>query len=297
MIINFCPSFFTFAPKIPYCDYSILELSGFRDWSFQIGHLTSDLSELVNLARWSRLEIFKFKTSSGFGHLSSCLSTVDILTSLYLDKETFFDHEHDRVIFSKGHGSPAVYPILAKLGYFGKDELENYCKPNGILRLHSDYSIPGCFFVGGSLGNGIGFAAGLAIARPWQNFIVVLGDAELYEGSVWETLLFINHHKLKNIILIIDRNKFGILGPTEEMIKLESLADKFKSFGFKVSEIDGHNLVQLRNEFKEKPTEPHVIIANTVKGKGVSYMEDKYEYHTIIPSSTLDIEVGMRELS
>ncbi len=266
-------------------------------WRIKIGQLTSDLGELAALAKWSRLEIFKFKTSSGFGHLSSCLSTVDILISLYLDKDTFFDHEHDRVIFSKGHGSPAVYPILAKLGYFSEVEFENYCKPGGILRLHSDYSIPGCFFIGGSLGNGIGFAAGLAIARPWQNFVVILGDAELYEGSVWESLLFINQHKLKNIVIIIDRNKFGILGHTEEIIKLESLADKFKSFGFKVSEIDGHDLPQLRYELRGKPTEPHVVIANTVKGKGVSYMEDKYEYHTIIPSSTKDIETGIRELS
>ena len=263
----------------------------------EIGHLTSDLVELADLAKWTRLEIFKFKTGSGFGHLSSCLSSVDILTSIYLDKQTFFDHEHDRVIFSKGHGSPAVYPILSKLGYFSQDEFEKYCKPNGILRLHADYTIPGCFFLGGSLGNGIGFAAGLAIARPWQTFVVLLGDAELYEGSVWESLLFINQHRLKNIQLIVDRNKFGILGDTEEMIKLNPLSDKFKSFGFKVSEIDGHDLAQLRNEFKDKPTEPSVIIANTIKGKGVSYMEGKYEYHTIIPSSSKDISKGLQELS
>jgi transketolase len=186
--------------------------------------------------------------------------------------------------------------MLAKLGYFSESELEKYCKPEGILRMHADYSIPGCFFIGGSLGNGIGFATGLAIARPWQNFIVLLGDAELYEGSIWETLLFINHHKLNNLTLIVDRNKFGILGDTEDTIKLNSISEKMKAFGFKVSEIDGHDLTQLREVLRLKPLEPHVIIANTIKGKGVSYMEDKYEYHTIIPSSTQDITQGLMEL-
>jgi len=261
------------------------------------GHLVLGIEELIKEAKWTRLQIFKFKTNSGFGHLASCLSSVEILVSLYLDKATFFDIEHDRIIFGKGHGSPAVYPILSKLGYFPEDELEKYCKPDGILRLHSDFSIPGCFYVGGSLGNGIGFAAGLAIARPWQNFVVLLGDAELYEGSVWESLLFINHHNLKNVLIIVDRNKFGILGNTEETVKLNPLNAKFEAFGYEVVEVDGHDLSQLRNVLSNKPVKPKVIIANTIKGKGVSYMEDKYEYHTIIPSSTEDIKKGISELS
>lgn len=254
-------------------------------------------TELEELAKNFRKEIFIFKTSSGFGHLASSLSCVDILVSLFFDLDTNFDLEHDRVIFGKGHGSPAIYPILAKLGYFSRDELKKYCLPGGILRMHSDYSIPGCNFVGGSLGNAIGFAAGLAVARPHQKFIVILGDAELYEGSIWESLLFISHHKLLNLTVIVDRNKFGILGNTEKSLKLESIDDKFKSFGFETLRINGHNFSELRKAFSIKFAIPKAIIADTIKGKGVSYMEDKFEYHTIIPSSKKDIEQGIKDLS
>ena len=249
------------------------------------------------LAKTFRKDIFIFKTNSGFGHLASSLSCVDILVSLFFDPASNFDLEHDRVIFGKGHGSPAIYPILAELGYFSRDELNKYCKPNGILRMHADYSIPGCNFVGGSLGNAIGFAAGLAVARPWQKFIVLLGDAELYEGSIWESLMFISHHQLTNITIIVDRNKFGILGNTENALKLEPLVNKFEAFGFETYKINGHSYSDLRSTFALESKLPKAIIANTIKGKGISYMEDKFEYHTIIPSSKEDIELGIKELS
>ena len=260
-------------------------------------HRDSMINELTQYAKQVRYEIFKFKTSSGYGHLASCLSCVDILVSLYLDSENEFDIKHDRVIFSKGHGSPAVYPILSGLGFFPQSELDKYCQKDGILRLHADYSIPGCFYVGGSLGNGIGFGAGLALARPWQHFYIILGDAELYEGSVWESLMFINHHQLTNITLIVDRNKFGILGDTEKMIKLEPLDRKFSSFGFEVTRIDGHNFDSLRKFFTSKEKRNRILIADTIKGKGVSFMEGKYEFHTIIPKDQKQIELGLKELS
>lgn len=257
----------------------------------------SDLVSLEQYAKRIRYEIFKFKTRSGYGHLASCLSLVEILTSIYLDKENAFDISHDRIIFSKGHGSPAVYPILAGLGIIEENDLAKYCQKDGILRLHSDYSIPGCIYVGGSLGNGIGFAAGLALARSHQHFYVILGDAELQEGSVWESLLFINHHKLKNMTLIVDRNGFGITGSTESSLKLESLKDKFEAFGFDTLEIDGHNFDSLRGVFSRKSNSPRVVIAQTIKGKGVSYMEGKYEFHTIIPKEKRLIQQGLKELS
>jgi len=253
--------------------------------------------ELSEKARQTRKEVFKFKTSSGFGHLASCLSCVDIVTSMYYDPEVEFDPKEDYLIFSKAHGSPAVYPILADLNFYDKSELDKYCRPGGILRLHADGSIPGCHFVGGSLGNGIGYAAGLAKANPNKKVFVILGDAELYEGSVWESMIFIVHHNLSNVTLIVDRNKYGILGATEEMLKLEPLASKFSSFGFDTEEIDGHNFDQLRTSFIRKSSLPKAIIAKTVKGKGVSYMEDKYEYHTIIPKSENDISQGLEDLS
>jgi transketolase len=252
-------------------------------------------SILRSTARKVRKRIFEFKTRSGSGHLASCLSTVDILVSLYFDEDTYFNPNEDVVIFSKGHGSPAVYPILVDLGFVSADELEKYCQPDGILRLHADSSIPGCSFVGGSLGNGIGYAAGLAYGSN-KNVYVILGDAELYEGSVWESLIFIAHHNINNLHLIVDRNKMGILGATEDLLKLEPLKEKFESFGFETRVIDGHNFKELSSCFK-KSDKPVVTIANTVKGKGVSYMEGVWQYHTIIPKDEELINKGLEELS
>ena len=254
------------------------------------------IKELEEIAKSSRKRIFQFKTQTGIGHLASCLCTVDVLVSLYHDDKTVFNHNKDIMIFSKAHGSPALYPILANLGYIKEDELEKYCTPEGILKLHSDASIPGCYFVGGSLGNGVGYATGIAHGSK-KNVYVILGDAELYEGSVWETLMFISHHKMNNIRLIVDRNGMGILGKTEELLELEPLEDKFKSFGFDVHTIDGHNFKEIREVFSKKNKNPEVIIANTIKGKGVSYMEDVWQYHTIIPKEEELINTGLKELS
>lgn len=251
--------------------------------------------ELKIVAKSVRRRIFEFKTSSGVGHLASSLSVVDMLVSLYYDK-TAFDPDKDILIFSKAHGSPAIYPILVDRGLVDPSELDKYCRKGGILRLHSDSTIPGCHFVGGSLGNGIGYAAGLAFKNDKKVF-VILGDGELYEGSVWETLTFISHHNLKNMKLIIDRNQLCILGGTEELLKLEPLRKKFESFGFDVTEIDGHNFEELRAAFSKMSERPEVIIANTIKGKGVSYMEGKWEYHTIIPKDPNLIKIGKEELS
>ena len=147
------------------------------------------------------------------------------------------------------------------------------------------------------MGNNIGYASGLAYGND-KNIYVMLGDAELYEGSVWETLMFISHHNLKNIKLIIDRNQLGILGHTEKLLKLNPLKDKFKSFGFDVHTVDGHDFDEMRSVFSlYNDDKPEVVIANTVKGKGVSYMEDVWQYHTIIPKKEEDIKIGLEELS
>ena len=251
---------------------------------------------LEKIAKSVRKRIFEFKTRTGKGHLASCLSLVDLLVSMYYDEETNFNHKEDIVIYSKGHGSPAVYPILADLGYIENDELEKYCQPEGKLRLHADQSIPGCHFVGGSLGNGIGYAAGLAYGTG-KNVYAILGDAELYEGSVWETLIFVAHHKINNLYMFVDRNKMGILGKTEELLKLEPLKEKFESFGLEVHEVDGHDFDELRKVLSIKSDNPKMIIADTIKGKGVSYMEDVWQYHTIIPKEKDLLETAMEELN
>jgi transketolase len=252
--------------------------------------------ELEQKAKSVRKRIFEFKTKSGAGHLASCLSCVDIVASLYYDDKTAFDHKKDILIFGKSHGSPSVYPILVDLGYIDKAELDKYCTPEGILRLHSDGTIPGCYFVGGSLGNGLGYAAGLAYKSD-KEVVVLLGDAELYEGAIWESLMFIAHHQINNLRIIVDRNGLGILGATEELLKLDPLDAKFKSFGFDVKTIDGHNFDELRNVFAQKVKKPEVIIANTIKGKGVSYMEGLWQYHTIIPKEKELLKTGLEELS
>jgi transketolase len=242
--------------------------------------------DLGKKANQFRSELIKFKTATGSGHLASSLSIVDVLISIYLDSSTYFDHKKDVLVFGKAHGGPALYPILAELGYFKAEELDRYCRPGGILRMHPDRSIPGCTYVGGSLGNGIGFAAGLAWAERQKQTVVILGDAELYEGSVWESLLFIAHWNLNNLLIIVDRNGLGILGPTEELLRLEPLSQKFESFGFEVLELNGHDFGELREAMAKPPKNPTVIIANTVKAKGVDFMENRAEYHTIIPRET-----------
>lgn len=254
------------------------------------------IKELQRKAKSVRKELFAFKTRAGAGHPASCLSMVDIIVSLYYDKKTAFNPKKDILIFSKGHGSPAVYPILADLGYFSKKELDRYAMPGGVLRVHSDGSIPGCYFVGGSLGNGIGYAAGIALGAPDTNVYVILGDGELYEGSVWESLLFIAHHSLANMTLIIDRNQLTTLGNTEELLGLEPLADKFTAFGFKTYSINGHDFSALQKVLNKRSKVPVAIIANTIKGKGVSYMEGKWIYHVIVPQGE-EAERGLQELS
>ena len=246
--------------------------------------------DLQAKANFVRREIIKFKTETGNGHLASALSIVDVLVSLYYDDFTWFDHKQDEIVWGKAHGGPAVYPILSDLGYFKESELEMYCRPGGILRLHPDKSIPGCNFVGGSLGNGIGYAAGLAFANPHKKYVAIRGDAELYEGAVWESLILINHFQLTNLLIIVDRNGLGILGATEELLKLEPLEKKFTSFGFNVVIGDVHDFTKLRSILKTPPVMPTVFIAETVKSKGVLFMEGKAEYHTIIPRDFVVIE-------
>jgi transketolase len=254
-------------------------------------------SKLEAKAKEVRREIFDFKTRTGIGHLATSLSCVDMLISWFYDNETTFDHTKDIVLFGKAHGSPSIYPILAEFGYYPKDELDKYCTPDGILRLHSDGSIPGCHFVGGSLGNGIGYASGLAFANRDRDVYIIMGDAELYEGSVWESLIFIAHHKLTNLKIIVDRNGMGTIGETEKLLKLEPLKEKFEGFGFHVNTIDGHDFDDLRSVYSKDNTKVEVTIAETVKGKGVSYMEGDWRYHVIIPKSKEDIEQGLKELS
>jgi transketolase len=220
--------------------------------------------------------------------IASSLSAVEILVSLYYGKilKNFpndpLNEKRDRFIISKGHGSISMYPILADLGYFDLSELEMVCTPRSFLGAIPDPNIPGYETVNGSLGHGLGVACGISYAlktkKSKSQVFVLVGDGELYEGSNWEAIMFAGHHGLDNLILIIDHNRVSMLDYCEKILKHSPFQDKFKAFQWNVIACDGHNLKELTQKLGELKTtkngRPHVLIANTVKGKGVPSLEN-----------------------
>lgn len=265
--------------------------------------------ELKKKANWVRNRVLEMCVSGG-GHLVSSFSCVDILVALYYGdilrinpKEPKWE-ERDRFILSKGHAAPALYAILADLGFFSPEKLNSYCKFGGMLGSHPDKSIPGIEATTGSLGHGLGLSAGMALAGKMDKLdymtVVLLGDGECSEGEVWESALFASKHKLNNLVGIVDRNQICITDFTENCIGLNPFIDKWEAFGWMTLEIDGHSFDEILSAFKnfcKKDTNnrPLMIIANTVKGKGVSFMENNPSWHTKIPSGEL-LEKARKEL-
>ncbi|HBT25965.1 MAG TPA: transketolase, partial [Pseudothermotoga sp.] len=227
--------------------------------------------------------IYQAKT----GHTGGSLSCVDILVSLYygvmrINPKDPRWADRDRFIMSKGHSVEAYYAILADLGFFGEAELETYCKYGSRLTGHPTTKVPGVEVNTGALGHGLAVGVGIALAekmsRKDYKVYVLMGDGELDEGSVWEAAQTASHYSLCNLIGIVDRNKLQISGPTEEIMKLENLEAKWSTFGWKVLHVDGHNIEQLISVFKSLPISrnmPHLVIAHTTKGKGISFAENK----------------------
>lgn len=225
--------------------------------------------------------------------IASSLSAVEIFTALFygdvmrFDANDVNDPGRDRLVVSKGHGAIAMYPILADLGFFDRDELERIGKPGSFLGGIPDPVIPGFETVNGSLGHGLGVACGIALAlkraRSDRNVIVVMGDGELYEGSVWEAVMFAAHHSLDNMTLVIDNNKLCMLGRCDTVLNLEPLEHRFGGFGWDTHRIDGHDITALRDLFASvlpgRAGRPSVIIADTVKGKGVPSLEQDMLSH------------------
>ena len=251
------------------------------------------LKNLKDKATEIRLDILNAIKKAGKGHIGGSYSIVDILVTLYYGDIIKFDsrnpqwEERDRFILSKGHAGVALYSVLADLNFFSKEEL-NYLNNKKMLGEHPDHFIPGIEVVSGSLGHGLSIASGMALADKFdkkanRKTFVILGDGECYEGSVWEAANFAAHHKLINLCAIIDRNKLITHGSTEDINALGSIKDKFISFGWDAYEIDGHNINELLNFFKSIPKsnnqKPIALIANTLKGKGVSFMENKASWH------------------
>jgi transketolase len=248
--------------------------------------------EYPQIAKEIRKKVVKMIYQSQTAHLGSSLSIVDILTVLYfrimsVDPNNPSAEDRDRFLLSKGHAAAVLYATLAQKGIFSEEVLEGYCLNGGKLPGHSTKGCaPGVEVSTGSLGHGLSMGAGMALAAKHDNkdyrIFVLMSDGECEEGSIWEAALFSGHHKLDNLVGIIDYNKLQALGRTNEILNLEPLVKKWEDFGWKVKEVDGHNFSEIENSLSEIPFEkgkPSLVIAHTVKGKGISSMEDKLESH------------------
>ncbi|WPK12395.1 transketolase [Lysinibacillus louembei] len=238
------------------------------------------------------LEMMHYSNSS---HIGSCLSIVDILYVLYfkimnVDSKDVNKINRDKFILSKGHGSAALYATLAEKGFFEKEYLKKYYIDDGVLPGHLDMqAVPGIESSAGSLGHGLSIGLGMALANRMDNnkghIYVLLGDGECNEGSVWEAIMLASTLTVTNLTAIIDYNKLQSLGRTNEIIDQKNIAKRWEAFGWDVCEVDGHNLDELESVFKAKVNGPKVVIAHTVKGKGISFMENKLEWHYKSPNS------------
>jgi len=244
-----------------------------------------------------RKSILRTSSSSKTSHVGSALSCVDIILVLY----KHFIKKKNIFILSKGHACLAYYCVLEKFGFISSKILKSYGKNNSILMSHVSHKVPGVEFSTGSLGHGLPFATGRALAekidKTNNNIYVLISDGELNEGTTWESLLFASFHKLDNLFVIIDYNKIQSLDLTDNILKLEPLNKKFKSFNCNVLNIDGHSIEQIyRSLSKKNKNKPCIIIANTIKGKGVSYMENKIEWHYKYPDKN-KLKLAIKELS
>jgi transketolase len=238
-----------------------------------------------------RREIAKYGYQSGKGHISSSLSLVEVLVALYFDsnmnvaKIKSNSADRDRVILSKGHGGLALYCTLVKAGILEEQMLDGFTTITGRLSTHPVYgSANGIEMSAGSLGQGLGFACGTALSgklydKEYETYVIV-GDGELQEGSNWESMLFASQMELGNLTLIVDRNRMQIAGYVDDIVSVSPLKEKLEAFGFQTYEADGHNLSEM-NRVLSCPHErkPKAIIANTIKGKGISFIENQNGWH------------------
>jgi len=249
------------------------------------------------LAKQIRQQALHMVYKSGASHIASALSIADIVAVLYADIVNHIPSDpsypyRDRVLLSKGHACTAIYAVLAELGYFPQDELENYGTNGSRLMNHISHYVPGVEFSAGALGHLLPVGAGKALFakkqnKQWRTY-VILSDGELNEGSNWEAIMFAAHHRLDNLVAIIDKNNFQSFITTQETLNMDPLEDKFMSFGWNTYSIDGHSHQELSDALAAasiKRDSPSVVIANTTKGKGVSFMENNVEWHYRNPSS------------
>lgn len=268
-----------------------------------------DILNLKIISNNVRKSIVEEVYSAQSGHPGGALSCADILTVLYfnqmnIDPEKKDDLNRDRLVLSKGHASAALYAVLAERGYFSKDELKGFRKLGSMLQGHPDMKhIPGVDMTAGSLGQGLSVANGMAISskldeRGFRVYCIV-GDGEIEEGQIWEAAMASAHYKLDNLCLVVDNNNLQIDGKVSDVMSVYPLKEKFEVFGFEVLEVDGNDIDELITVFDKAKTvkgKPTAIIAKTIKGKGVSFMEDKADWHGKAPNDE-EYKTAIEDLS
>lgn len=270
--------------------------------------MVKSVEELKDTAKVIRKDIIQMLTESGSGHPGGSLSAVEILTTLYfnkmkIDPSNYSDLNRDRFVLSKGHAAPVLYSTLARRGFFDVEELMTLRKMGSILQGHPNMNeVPGVDMSTGSLGQGISAAVGMALAgkidKKSYRVYALIGDGELEEGQVWEASMAAAHYKLDNLTAFIDNNGLQIDGPCCEVMTVDPIPDKFRAFNWNVIEIDGHNFEEIINaieaaeNFKGKPT---AIVCETIKGKGVSFMENQASWHGSAPNRE-QCAIALREI-
>lgn len=268
----------------------------------------TSIQALENIANDIRKDIIEEVYQAQSGHPGGSLSCTDILTVLYfnqmnVDPKKPEDANRDRLILSKGHCSPALYAVLARKGYFDKEELKNFRKMDSFLQGHPDMKkVPGVDMTTGSLGQGLSAGVGMAIASKMNQagcrVYCVLGDGEIEEGQIWEAAMAAYKNKLDNLCVILDNNSLQIDGKIQDVAGLDNIEGKFKNFGFNVIQVDGHNISNLIDGFnsaKQTKQVPTILIAKTIKGKGVSFMENQAKWHGKAPNEK-EYEKAINEL-
>ena len=260
--------------------------------------VTKSISELEDISKEIRRNILFQVYNASSGHVGGALSCADILVAIYFN----LINEGDKVVLSKGHASAALYATLAEVGFFPKEELTTFRKLNSRLQGHpSCLKTPGVDASSGSLGQGLSIANGIALAFEMDkkdNYVyAILGDGEIDEGQIWEAAMTASHYKIKNLITFLDYNKLQIDGTNDEVMRIAPVKEKFEAFGFYVQEINGHDFNEIISAVKKakQQDKPSMIIANTIKGKGVSFMENKCEWHGKAPKKE-EYEMAIREL-
>lgn len=261
----------------------------------------------IELSKIIRIHALKMHYMSKTSHIGSNFSAADILSVLYsyilkydISNEKY--EERDRLIYSKGHASTILYSILAEVGFIDKKLLDDYGKDNQPLSGHISHKIKGIEFSTGSLGHGASISNGIALSlkrkKSKGRVFCLLSDGEMNEGSTWEAILFAGHHKLDNLIYILDNNKLQAFGRTYDILNMGNICSKLKEFGWASAEVDGHNHKELKDIFTNTPLEKHkptFILAHTIKGKGVDFMEDNLLWHYKSPNKE-EYELALKKL-